>query len=205
MTRCHKESFESTEGQTCCPPTPVFPWPQTIFRDLDWNNSFSLSFQPSFGHCNTWLGSGEKAKNKANSICLHGPGHVRQKSIHRFMITRHHPKNTISPTPKHFWCSYYSIYRIRRVKNWDYEENGPLMMPFLGFWHENGPGIMQTRLLNIQWLKIFENFAFWIFWMAMKINIITCMLQLREIKATVVTKFVTLVSHSIHHEDFESK
>ena len=130
MTRCHKESFESTEGQTCCPPFFFSLAPNPFFRDLDWNNSFSLSFQPSFGHCNTWLGSGEKAKNKANSICLHDPGHVRQKSIHRFMITRHHPQKYIfHQHQKHF----PKIYRIRRVKNWDYEENGPLMMPFFRF------------------------------------------------------------------------
>ena len=160
MTRCHKESFESTEGQTCCPPF-FSPWPQThFFRDLDWNNSFSLSFQPSFGHCNTWLGSGEKAKNKANSICLHDPGHVRQKSIHRFMITRHHPQKYIFTNTKNIFQRFteFEESKIETMK-----KTGLWWCHFLGFWHENGPGIMQTRLLNIQWLKIFENFAFWIF------------------------------------------
>ena len=117
------------------------------------------------------------------------------------------PKIQFHQHQKHFWCSKDSIYRIRRVKNWDYEENGPLMMPFLGFWHENGPGIMQTRLLNIQWLKFFEIFAFWIFWIISSSGNKCNKMYVTDVgnNERGVTEFVTILSHWIYLEDFEKK
>ena len=181
------------------PPVFFSPWPQTHFLEIWTEIILSLSFFSTFIRALQHV-TGEWRKGQEQSE-FDLPTRPRSRETKIDSPVHDHktppPKIQIHQHQKDFWCSKDSIYRIRRVKNWDYEENGPLMMPFLGFWHENGPGIMQTRLLNIKWLKIFEIFAFWIFWIISSSgnNVITWMLQLRGIRIRGVTRFVTICYH----------
>ena len=164
MTRCHKESFESTEGQTCCPPTLQFsPWPQTHFLEIWTEIILSLFlFNLHSGTATRDWGVEKRPRTKRIRFAYTTPVTWDKNRFTGSWSQDTTPKNTFSPTPKTF--SKYSIYRIRRVKIETMKKTGLWWCHFLGFWHENGPGIMQTRLLNIQWLKFFEIFAFWIFW-----------------------------------------
>ena len=98
MTRCHKESFESTEGQTRLPPPPFSEPFLDRFEIWTKNNIFlSLSFSTFIRALQRHV-TGEWRKGQEQSefdLPTRPRSREIQKSIHRFMITIH--QNTTTP------------------------------------------------------------------------------------------------------------